>query len=244
VKRHPHTPAMDFLKPLVLPVSSSIRERHDMLDIYLPDDTARPRPAVLFVHGGPLPAEVRPGPRDWPVFQGYGSLVAARDVVGAVVGHRLHSPDAYATAAIDVEAAVESLRSDARVDGERLALWFFSGGGLLAADWLREPPSWLRVLALSYPLLAPFPGWPVSERFDPIGAVAGAGNLPIVLTRVGRESAAIAESVGAFVDAASKARLEIVDVPEGRHSFDVLDDDEVSRAAVVRAADLVTAALA
>jgi hypothetical protein len=235
---------MDFLKPLVLPVSSRVPERHDTLDIYLPDETARPRPAVLVVPGGPLPAEVRPSPRDWPVYQGYGSLVAARDVVGAVVGHRLHSPNAYATAAMDVEAAVESLRGDPRVDGERLALWFFSGGGLLAADWLREPPSWLRVLALSYPVLAPFPGWPVSERFDPIGALAGVGDLPIVLTRVGRESPGIAESVGAFVDAASKARLEIVDVPEGRHSFDVLDDDDVSRAAVVRAADLVTAALA
>jgi dienelactone hydrolase len=234
---------MDFLKPLVLPVPSRTPERHDTLDIYLPDDTARPRPAVVLVHGGPLPAEVRPGPRDWPVFQGYGSLVAARDTVGAVVAHRLHSPHAYASAATDVQAAVELLRGDPRVDPERLALWFFSGGGLLAADWLREPPSWLRVLALSYPLLAPFPGWPVSERFDPIGALAGAGDLPIVLTRVGRENPVIAEGVGAFVDAAAEARLEIVDVPEGRHSFDVLDDDEVSRTAIVRAADLVTAAL-
>jgi dienelactone hydrolase len=142
-----------------------------------------------------------------------------------------------------VEAAVESLRRDPRVDGERLALWFFSGGGLLAADWLREPPAWLRVLALSYPLVAAFPGWPVSERFDPIDAVTGAGDLPIVLTRAGRENPAIAESVQRFVEAASKARLEIVDVPDGRHSFDVLDDDDASRAAISRAADLVIAAL-
>jgi dienelactone hydrolase len=235
--------SMDFLKPFVLPVDSREPERHDLFDLYLPDDLARPRPAVVFVHGGPLPAEVRPRPREWPVYQGYGSLAAARGVVGAVVGHRLHSPDTYAVAADDVGAAIAALRGDERVDGGRLALWFFSGGGLLAADWLREPPSWLRALALSYPLLAPFPGWPVSDRFDPIGALAGAGDLPIVLTRAGRENPAIAGAVTVFVEAASKARLEIVDVPEGRHSFDVLDDDDASRAAIVRAADLVTEAL-
>jgi dienelactone hydrolase len=235
---------MDFLKPFVLPVPPRIPERHDTLDLYLPDGDGRPRPAILFVPGGPLPAEVKPGPRDWPVFQAYGSLAAARGAVGAVVGHRLHSPDGYATAAGDVEAAVESLRSDPRVDGERLALWFFSGGGLLAADWLREPPAWLRALGLSYPLLAPFPGWPVSERFDPVGALTGAGDLPIVLTRVGRENPVIAAGVQKFVEAASTARLEVVDVPDGRHSFDVLDDDDASRAAINRAADLVMAALA
>jgi dienelactone hydrolase len=234
---------MDFLKPFVLPVASRSPERYDTLDLYLPDDIARPRPAILFVHGGPLPAEVRPAPRDWPVFQGYGSLAAARGAVGAVVGHRLHSPDAYPTAADDVEAAVELLRRDPRVDGERLALWFFSGGGLLAADWLREPPAWLRVLGLSYPLLAAFPGWPVSERFDPIEALTGAGDLPIVLTRVGREKPEIAETVRQFVETASRARLEIVDVPDGRHSFDVLDDDDASRVAISRAADLVMATL-
>jgi dienelactone hydrolase len=238
-----YTPSVDFLKPFVLPVAPRVPERHDSLDLYVPDDVVQPRPVVLFVPGGPLPAEVQPRPRDWPVFQGYASLVAARGVVGAVVDHRLHSPDAFATAATDVQAAIESLRSDPRVDAQRLALWFFSGGGLLAADWLREPPAWLRMLALSYPLLAPFPGWPVSERFDPIGALASTGDLPIVLTRVGREHPGIAEAVGAFVDASSKARLEIVDVPEGRHSFDVLDNDDASRDAIVRAADLVTAAL-
>jgi hypothetical protein len=234
---------MDFLKPFVLPVSSRTVERHDTLDLYLPDDMERPRPAILFVHGGPLPAELQPAPRDWPVFRGYGSLAATRGAVGAVVSHRLHGPHAYGTAAGDVEAAVETLRNDPRVDGERLALWFFSGGGLLAADWLREPPAWLRVLGLSYPLLAAFPGWPVSERFDPIEALAGVGDLPIVLTRVGREKLEIAESVRQFVETASKARLEILDVPNGRHSFDVLDDDDASRAAISRATDLVMTAL-
>ena len=83
----------------------------------------------------------------------------------------------------------------------------------------------------------------MSERFDPIEALTGAGDLPIVLTRVDREKPAIAEAVREFVETASKAHLEIVDVPDGRHSFDVLDDDDASRAAISRAADLVMAGL-
>jgi hypothetical protein len=235
---------MDFLTPFVLPVASRTPEHHDTVDLYLPDDTTRPQPAVLVVPGGPLPAQVRPRQRDWPMYQAYGSLIAGRGMVGAVAGHRLHGPGDYPAAAGDVLAAVEALRADPRVDGDRLALWFFSGGGLLSADWLREPPPWLRVLALTYPLLASVPGWPpVPGRFDPIGALSGAADLPIVLTRVGRENPFMAEAVERFVEAGSKARLEIIDVPEGQHSFDVLDDADTSRAAIIQAADLVTAAL-
>ncbi|WIM98654.1 alpha/beta hydrolase [Actinoplanes oblitus] len=235
---------MDFLKPFVLPVEARTPERHETLDIYPPDDIAGPRPAILFVPGGPTPAQVRPEQRDWPVYRGYGALAASRGAVGAVVDHQLHTPLAYAVGAARVEAALESLRSDERVDEGRLALWFFSGGSLLAADWLREPPSWLRVLALSYPLLAPMPGWRVEGRFDPIGAAARAVALPIVLTRAGREDVGVAGTVEAFVAEAGKAELEIVDVPEGHHAFDVVDDSEESRGAVNRAMDLVLAKLA
>lgn len=234
---------MDFLKAPVFPVEDRVAERIDDVDVYLPDDLSGPRPAVLLVHGGPVPAELRPTPRDWPIFRGYASLLAGRGVIAATVDHQLHSPLGYPAAAGNVRAAVERLRADPRVDGDRLALWFFSGGGLLAADWLREPPAWLRAVALNYPLLAPPPGWPVDAAFRPVDAVASAGNLPIVLTRAGLEKPAIAEGVEAFVTAAANARLDIVDVPRGQHGFDYLDDDDESRAAVQRAMELVLTSL-
>jgi len=228
---------------MVLPVETRTADRRGIVDFYLPDEAAGPRPAVLFVHGGPVPATVRPTPRDWPIFQAYGSLLAGRGLVAATVDHRLHSPAAYATAAEDVQAAVEMLRSDPAVDGDRLALWFFSGGGPLSADWLRDPPAWLRCVALTYPLLEPFPGWPEDPRFLPAEAVAHAGELPIVLTRVGLENPQIAQGVESFVKAPAAAHLEIIDVPLGHHGFDYLDDDDASRAAITRAADLVLATL-
>ena len=229
---------MDFLKPLVLPVAVREAERDGIVDFYPPDDVSRARPAVLFVHGGPVPAAARPTPREWPLYQAYASLVATRGVLGATVDHRLHSPVDYAPAAEDVRAAVEQVRADPRVDGNRVALWFFSGGSLLSADYLREPPAWLRCVAYSYSLLAPVPGWLGDPRYRPAEAVTEAGDLPIVLTRVGQEDPRIQETVQAFVDAA-KTRLDIVEVPHGHHSFDILDDDDTSRAAIERAVDLV-----
>jgi hypothetical protein len=123
--------------------------------------------------------------------------------------------------------------------------WYFSGGALLTADWLRTPPDWLRCMAVTYPVLAPLPDWVLDPRFRPIEAVSGAGTLPIVLTRAGRERPAFAEAVEAFVGAAEAcgARLEIIDVPNGQQSFDMLDHTDESRDAVQRAIDAVLVAL-
>lgn len=226
-------PLPEYLNPFVLPIETRVAERHGPVDLYLPDGPA-PLPAVVFIHGGPLPADLRPTPRDWPVYRGYGSLTAARGAVGATIDHRLPDLASYPSSAADVAAAVELVRADPRVDAGRIALWFFSGGGPLLADWLRTPPQWLRCAAASYPVLAPLPRRYIDPRFRPAEAVTSAGALPIVLTRVGRERPPIAATVEAFVAAAhaSGANLKIIDVPHGRHGFDILDHTDESRHAV------------
>jgi acetyl esterase/lipase len=234
--------APDSLKPFVLPVPPAEPERHDRVDLY-PPSSSQPRPAIVFVHGGPVPAGLTPTPREWPVFRGYASLAAARGYVGVTVDHRLHHPGAYPDAADDVAAAVELARADPRVDADRVALWFFSGGGPLAADWLRAPKPWLRCVALTYPLLAELPGFGLDARFRPVEAAAT--TVPVVLTRVGLENPVIAATVEAFVEAARTGAtpLTVVDVPNGHHSFDMLDDTDESRAAVEQAFTAVEAHL-
>jgi acetyl esterase/lipase len=233
-------PDPEYLNPFVLPIQTRAAERHGPLDLYLPD-TPPPRPAILFVHGGPIPADLRPTPRNWPVYQAYASLAAARGAVGVTVDHRLHDLAGYPVAAHDVAAAVQTVRADPRVNPDQIAIWFFSGGGLLLADWLRTPPPWLRCVAASYPVLAPLPGQDVDPRFKPTDAVATAGTLPIVLTRVGRERPPIAATVDAFVTAAhtAGASLTVIDVPNGRHGFDILDHTDESRRAITQAIDTV-----
>ncbi|MGW4194701.1 alpha/beta hydrolase [Streptomyces sp. NPDC005004] len=233
------------LRPFVLDVPERPRERTGRVDLHLPDsppeadaDAYPPRPAVVFVHGGPVPVSRRPTPRDWPLYTGHARYAASQGVVGVTVDHGLHALTDYARAAADLEAAVDLVRAHPRVDADRIALWFFSGGGLLMSDWLAAPPPWLRCVAASYPALAPLPGWnAVDARFRPVTAVRSAGKLPVVLSRVGLEHASIADTVTEFLTAARAAgtRVVTVDVPSGHHGFDVADPTDESRRAVVSA---------
>jgi acetyl esterase/lipase len=235
-----------FLEPFVLSVAEAPRRREGIVDVYSPARSdGEARPAVVLIHGGPLPPDLRPTPRDWPVYRGYGSLAASHGMVGITVDHRLHSPTAYPTAAHDVASAVTQARSLNDVDANRVALWFFSGGGLLSAEWLAETPEWLRCVALSYPLLAPLAGWDIDARFRPVETVSAVESLPILLTRVGRERAEIADTVKAFTASAKshQVAIDVVDVPDGQHGFDMLDHTERSRAGVMEAMAWVSAAL-
>ncbi|QKW10481.1 alpha/beta hydrolase [Streptomyces sp. NA04227] len=253
------------LRPFLLNVPEQRRERIGNVDLYFPDhvhalpaggsaeDAAEDRcehsapgtsngeqrcPAVVFVHGGPLPEGIEPRPRDWPGFSGHAHYVAGLGVIGVTLEHRLHDLTDYGRAAEDVAAAVDLVRADPRVDPDRIALWFFSAGGLLSAPWLAEPPSWLRGVAASYPILVPLPNWGIDEsRFRPAAAVSGAGDLPIVLIRVGREMPEIATTVAEFLAAAGEcgARVEVIDVPEGHHGFETLDHTDEARTALAAA---------
>ena len=222
-------------EPLATPAEP---ERIGGLGLYLPDAGAEgPSPAVLFVHGGsgtPLP--------------GYASLVAARGVVGVTVDHDLDGPDAYSRADARLRAAIGRVRDDHRVDGDRIALWFFAGSGLLSAGWLRDPPDWLRCVALTNPLLDALPGHHVEPFFRPIAAVDDVGAaawagvagamranaLPIVLTRLDPERPEVAATVEAFTAAAEAAQASLTIVDGRTH---------VARPAITTAIDHVLSAL-
>lgn len=226
------------MQPFVLYPEPVAPIREGTLDLYLP--TGDKAAAVVFVHGGPLPAELRPTPRDWPVYQGYGSAAAARGLVGATFDHGFHDFDRIKEAGEDIASVVDRVRAHARVDPDRIALWFFSGGGILLGNWLSEPPCWLRCVAASYPIC------PTQEELGDVAvsataALRTAGELPILLTRAGQENLDVAEAVDAFVAAAVEtgANLEIIDVPDGRHGFDMVDHTDQSRVAVESALDWV-----
>lgn len=230
--------------PFVVDVRAVEPERHGVWDLYAPDADG-PRPVVVFVHGGPISVDLPVSPRDWPVYRGYGALAVRAGLVGVTIDHALHSYDAYPAVYAEVLQAIAEVRTDARVDGDRVAVWAFSGGGALISPLLRQPPSWLCCIAVSYPVLAPRPDRELPDGFRPIEALTPGFGVPTVLTRVGLEAPPIAKGVSAFVAKAQKygVDIDIVDVPHGHHAFDLVDPGPESTEAVNRALGLVTAAI-
>jgi dienelactone hydrolase len=232
--------------PFVLQVEPVTPERIDYLDLYLPEGS-QPSPAVAIVCGGPIPAELSWNrPRDWPVYRGYGSLLASHGVAAAPLQLPLHEYADFPRAAEYLAKAVDTLRAHPRIDGDRIGIWLFCGGGPLISDWLRETPEWLRCLAATYPVLGSRPGKELLPRFEPVKALAEADRLPpMVLTRAGLEDPLIAETEAQFAAAAEQlgVQLELIDVPNGQHGFDFADHTEESRQAVLQALHFVLGAV-
>ncbi len=236
----PRTPP--YLQPFVLDVPVRTPERNGALDFYRPTTRGRSA-AILFVHGGPGGPNLKATPRDWPVFRGYASAVAKRGYVGVTVDHSLiRGLDRIGQASAEVVAAADLVRADPQVDPDRIAIWFFSGAGLLVGEWLSRGPSWLRCIAATYPRFSA----PGVFRRSATDAVGRGARTPFLLTRSGLEREELAQAVEKFVAAAAEGstELDIIDVPEGRHGFDHLDYTEESRAAVRGGIDWVLARLA
>jgi dienelactone hydrolase len=214
----------------------------DGFDIYLPaEQTAAP--VTILVHGGPMREQPVAPPRQWPVFRGYAAALVGRGIAAAMFDHALLRSLDYAAAAAQLAGAIDAARAHPSIDADRVALWFFSGGGPLASEALRNPPSWLRTVLLSYPLLRPLGD---VAGFSPESELSAAGRLPIVLTRVGLEFADLAAAQNDFVGAALSQgiNLTVIEVPNAHHAFDVADDTDESRRALEQALDFVKERLA
>ncbi|MBK1784105.1 alpha/beta hydrolase [Prauserella cavernicola] len=220
----------------VEPVSHSGLDVHSLTSVRLP--------AVIFVHGGPVPEGS--SPKDSEMYRGYGSLAARSGLVGVTFNHGLHSDAHFPQAADNLAAAVERVRGLDTVDPGRILLWHFSAGGALSAAWLREPPDWLRGIALTYPALAAPPNWPGdAPRFDAVSAVSKHPALPKLLTRVDGELEFLSETQDAFTAAARAvdADLEVLEVGKAPHGFETQGPHADGRAAVDRAMSWVAATL-
>ena len=164
--------------------------------------------------------------------------------------HRLHAPTDYGRAQSDVAAAIEYVRSHAaelNVDPDRIALWFFSGGGPLLSAVLRDRPEYVRCVLAFYAFLDMRSMVPADADAATVARAAElsaaayvrekAGDLPMFIARAGLDQPMINRTIDLFVQEAlaGNALLELMNHPAGRHGFDILDDDDRSREIIARA---------
>jgi len=248
-------PGMDQARVRKNLVYRTVGETSLELDVYSSPDAgaAARRPAVILVHGGPIPPGARP--KDWALFVDYGRMLAVSGFTAVTLNHRFHGPGALADAAGDVAAAVAHVRSHAEelgVDADRVALWAFSGGGPFLAAPLREQWPFVRAIVAYYAVLdlqVPPPGAAggltdeTRREFSPILHLAAAGEKtpPLLVARAGRDNEWLNATIDRFVQeaVARNVALELMTHPAGRHGFDVLDDDDRSREIIARTLDFL-----
>ena len=227
------------------------------MDVYSPPGPARERPAVLLVHGGPIP---RLGAKNMGVFRSYGELLAASGFVAVAFDHRFLAPGRLTDAASDVADLIRHVRENSAslgVDKERIALWAFSGGGPFLAAPLRARPSWLRAVLAYYAVLdiqQPPPGADsglspeLRERFSAIRGLGddARGAPPVLVARAGLDHPWLNDGTDRFVQEALArgATLDLMNHADGRHGFDILDDDARTKEILRRTLDFLRDRLA
>ncbi len=235
-------PGMDAVSVQPNLVYKTVDDQPLHMDVYSPPGPPRPRPTVILVHGGPIP---RTGAKNMGVFVSYGELLAASGFVAVSFDHRFLAPARITDAAADVADLLAHVRKCAGalgVDPERLALWVFSGGGPFLTAMLRERPTWLRAAVAYYAALdlqQPLPGTDgaiSAELRQTFSAIRGLGEdarsaPPILVARAGLDNPWLNEGIDRFVQTAiaKGATLGLLNHPEGRHGFDILDDDDRSK---------------
>lgn len=226
------------IRPLVLqPPHARFTVRRDVkyfqeleADIFAPEQAAR-RPAIIFIHGGPVPDGSKP--KRMRVFSDYGALAATSGFTGIIFNHRFFG-DALEQAANDVAALIEFARTQPEVDPQRIVLWAFSGGGPFLSFAF---DGGVRAIVSYYGVLdAPI------ARLSPLQLLkSGSPCPPILIARAGKDHPQINHSVDVFLAEALRrnVELELLAHPNGEHGFDIVNDDDRSRAIIRRTIEFV-----
>ena len=237
-------PGMDRVRVRKNVVYEKVRGEELLADVYLPpagSTSMGTRPPVVVLQAGG--AE---NTKDWAAYTSLGRLCAASGFAAVAFNHRLRYPQRrYAEGAEDLRNILEMLRRDGAslgVDGSRVAVATFSGGGPMLAPLLRQPTSSIRALAGFYSFLdtehvkldeAEITA-EAARAFSPLLAIESgtAATPPLFIARAGKDAIpGVNKSIDQFIGRALELNLTmtVVNHPTGSHGFDHRDDDTRTR---------------
>lgn len=229
------------------------------MDLYSPHGSGRgtSRPAVIFIHGGRVPPNLRTTIKDWGSFVSLGQLVAAFGFVGVTFNHRFHTWESLHDSQSDIADLISYVRDNAArlgVDRERIVLWSVSAGGIFLGRHLLDAPAYLRCIVAYYPeldLLRQRRAAPASvtdetlREFSPVYQLEASSRPlpPIFIARAGLDDPEANKGVDRFLQVALSKNLtvDLVNHAAGHHAFDVEDDNDRSREIIARTIEFIRA---
>lgn len=225
---------------------TSVDNPNLLMDVYSPPNLNKNerRPAIVFIHGS---AGAESTPKDWGLYNSWGRLIGASDLIGVVFTHRLTSRKAsLEDAGNDLAEAINYIRTNADslgIDKNRICLAAYSGGGALLAPAMREKPEYVRCLVNFYAFMDIqqsgnfFTTNETKEnlqKFSPINYLTNDSDKipPIFIARAGRDQVpTINDSIDRFTSQAISKNLPItiINHQNGVHGFENQNDDDRSR---------------
>jgi hypothetical protein len=214
-------------------------------DAYLPEAISeRLPPTVILVHGDG-PSEFLREPRLWGQYRSWGALLAANGLAAIAFDHASSEGRTKLQPVVaEIRALMDSIEGESErlgIDATRMCVWSGSAGvpfGFVAA---LDHPSVRCQVAFYGPMdIRTDEGRNAADAssvdladFSPITQLERRRGLisPIFIAKAGFDRPSINDSIDAFVIRANELRapVHLETHPDGRHGFDILDDDDRSR---------------
>ena len=251
-----------------VPLMNSVRVRKNLtykrvsgtelkMDVYSPASVRRGglRPAVIFIHGGRIPPNLRTTPKEWGAYVSFGQLVAASGFVGVTFNHRFYAWESLGNSQSDLMDLIAYLRQHAGefgIDRNRIVLWAVSAGGIFLSQPLRDRPPYIKCLVGYYAELdlqierqsaPPSVTDEMLREFSPVYHLSKAsqGVPPIFIARAGLDDPDLNAGLDRFVQVAlsRNVTLDLANHPTGHHAFDIEDDNARSREIIKRTIEFI-----
>ncbi len=231
-----------------------------LMDIYLPPGEAPPggHKPVLFLHGAPLPEmDGRPWPKEWRVFQDYGNLTAANGLAAVMINHRYVGYEGLIQAIADALQAVQFLSERGAafsVNAQRFGVWAFSGAGMLLSAFLKGDMAAFGCLVAFYPMLDLTHVQQAQDIYNEEQLIALSplslmetmpAGLPMFFARAGLDRPGLNRALDTFVKQAlyHNLDLELRNLPQAGHGFDMLEQSAAGADTIQRAVDFLVTQL-